>query len=778
MRHFTGGLLLTFFVTACSTTKPVVQQTAPPPPVILTLGNKTFTTDDFFQSFTKNQLSADSSQHTDVKQYFDLYTNLKLKVIEAEAAGRDTTEAFREELATYRKQLAQSYLTDKPLVESLTAEAYQRMQQEVNASHLLIAVPDDAAPANTLAAYQAALALRKRIADGEDFAALAGANSQDAATAPDGGSLGWFTAFSLVYPLETAVYNTPVGQVAGPVRTRAGYHLLRVNNRRPSRGNVRVAHMLVTINPGADDAGQQRAKARIDAAYARLRSGEAFEKVVREVSDDATSKPNGGALPAFGTGKHVPAFEEAAFALTNPGDISAPVKTNYGWHILKLVERTGLPPYADLAPNLRQRVTTDTRAEFLRQSALQRLQTEYVVQENGPVVAQALAKADSSLLRGQWQYTEPIAAGLRNQPIITIAGEPYLVSQFFDYVRQRQQPRRNPALAATPARATPGSSAPVVMRRLLDRFVGDQLLAIEEQRLEKKSPEFRALLTEIRDGILLSQEMEKNVWERSMADSVGQLRLYEQNQARYQLPRRVAATVIVAPTDAVLKQVQTTLAGTQPYPLNRATPDLTYTPGQTSLPPNGTEPLRDVLVALARNPAYVVEVAASHDANERDSVSAGRIRTVVAFLRRNGTALNRIMERDYQGAQRAGSASPEAQRRVSFRYFSTAKADVANAFSKPDQPVAISEGLFAPGTNPYIDQLNPTAPGTTVLHPAGKAVAVLIERIEPARARTFAEARGAVINDYQAMLEKQWLAQLREKYPVNVNQEEIGKLVK
>ena len=122
MRQLTGGLLLAYLLIACKTTAPVVQQT-PPPPVILSLGNKAFTTDDFFQSFTKNQLSSDSAQRTDVNQYFDLYTNLKLKVVAAEDQKRDTTEAFREEMNTYRKQLAQSYLTDKVLVESLAAEA-------------------------------------------------------------------------------------------------------------------------------------------------------------------------------------------------------------------------------------------------------------------------------------------------------------------------------------------------------------------------------------------------------------------------------------------------------------------------------------------------------------------------------------------------------------------------------------------------------------------------------------------------------------------------------
>ncbi|HEY0110776.1 MAG TPA: peptidylprolyl isomerase, partial [Fibrella sp.] len=157
-----SSTLLLWFVTACKTAAPVATTTAAAAtkPVVLTLaGNKAFTSDEFFDSFTKNQLSADSSQRTDIRSYLDLYTNLKLKVLAAEKSGRDTTEAFREEMATYRKQLAQTYLTDKTLVEQLTNEAYQRMQQEVRASHILIPITEEALPADTMAAYQQALAI-------------------------------------------------------------------------------------------------------------------------------------------------------------------------------------------------------------------------------------------------------------------------------------------------------------------------------------------------------------------------------------------------------------------------------------------------------------------------------------------------------------------------------------------------------------------------------------------------------------------------------------------
>lgn len=784
MRHVTGGLLLALFVSACKTTTPVVQQT-PPKPVILTLGNKTFTTDDFFQSFTKNQLSADSAQRTDIKEYFDLYTNLKLKVLAAEAEGHDTTEAFREEMATYRKQLAQSYLTDKLQVESLAAEAYQRMQQDVNAQHILISVSEDAPPADTLAAYQKIGSLRQQALAGTDFAQLARDNSQDMATAKTGGNLGFVPVFDVVYPLETTIYTTPVGSISQPVRTRFGYHLIKVNSRRPSRGRARVAHILVRISPGADEAGQKAAQDRIDAAYARLQKGDSFELVCREVSDDATSKTNGGVLPIFEPGRWVPAFEDATFSLIKPGDYSKPVRTNYGWHIIKLIERRGIDPYTTLAPSLRQRVTTDSRAELLRQATVQRLRKEYPVDEVKTLLDVALTKADSSLLRGQWRYTEPLDPALQGKTLVTVARQPYTVNQFFAYVRQRQQPQRNPALASNPATQTdrPVSGSPVVaMHRLYDRFVGDQLMATEEANLDKKSPEFRALMNEIRDGVLLSQMMEQNVWDRSMSDSTGQRLYFEQNKAKYRFPERAVATIVIAPTDSLLKQATTLFSSRPPYQLRRSAAPLAFTKNQTTLTPQLRENLFDVLVVMSRNPDYVVEVSGSHDPSEADTVSASRIRNVVSYLQKNGIALSRIMEKDYQGA-RPGVARDD-QRNVTFQYFSHSKEDAVRVLNSRfaasgNQPaLTITEGVFAEGTNPYLDAINQWKVGTTTLHRDNKAIAVIISRIEPARAKTFAEARGTVINEYQAQLEKQWLAQLKQTYPVKVNEQEIQRLVK
>ncbi len=762
--------------------------TTPTQPVILTLGPKTFTADDFFQSYTKNQL-ADSVQRLDIKQYLDLYTNLKIKVLAAEQNGRDTTEAFREEIDTYRKQLAQSYLTDKVLVEQLAAEAYQRLQTELKVSHLLVAVPEDASPADTLRALQTALALRDRLAKGDDFATLARQYSADPTAARNGGDLGYFTAFSKLYPFETAAYQTPVGAVTQPVRTRSGYHLIQVTDRRPSRGRVRVAHILVRMSPQADEVGKAAAKARIDEVYAKLQRGESFETLARQYSDDTDSKNTGGVLPAFGVDKNVPPFEEAAFSLSVPGTYSTPFLTNYGWQIVRLIERLPLEPYAELATNLRQRVVSHLRADALRQATLRRLRPGYAIQENSDIRRAVLTKADSSLLRGTWsfQYAPTTSApgtttagdGLLAKTLLTLNQKPITAGQFITYIRQKQQPR--------PA----GSDPATVMLRLYDRFVGDQILAAEEAGLEAKYPEFKALMAEIRDGVLLSQEMEVNVWDRAVTDSLGQRQWYETNKARYSYPERAAATIITASDDATLKQAKDMLA-TRPYGLRRSSPELRFDKHQTVLTPGQRETLFETLVTMVKNQEYILEISGSRDETERDSSSAGRIRSVISYLRANGVGLNRIIEKNLQGF-RPGATGADA-RRVTFLLFSNSKRDVErilnssqpgttpqNAVASAGQTAAnrvtITDGLFVKGANPVVDAV-PFQVGTTERSVNGQVVSVTISRIEPARGKTFAEARGTVINEYQANLEQQWLTGLKQKYPVQINETEMRKLVK
>ncbi len=732
--------VLLISLSACKTSKPA-QAPAPAEPVILTIGNKKFTTDEFFQSFTKNQFSDDTTKPTSISEYLQLYTNLKLKVQGAQSEGRDTTMAFREEMASYRQQLSQPYFTDKVLVDNLVAEAYERMKQDVRVSHILLLVPPDASPADTLSAYRTLTALRSRILQKEiDFEEAAKQYSKDPASAPRGGDLGsYFSVFQTVYSFENAAYTLPIGQISEPVRTRAGYHLIKVTDRRPSRGKVQVAHILVSASPNATEEGKAAAKAKIEKAYNLLQQ-EAWDIVCKDYSDDATTKNNGGTLREFGAGVMVPAFEEAAFSLGKIGEISQPFQTNYGWHIAKLISRKPVESFAEAAPQLRQKVTTDTRGELVKEVLNKKLRATYKITESGNLKEKAKKKT-----------------------LLQIDNKAYSVNQFYEYVRDSQQP------------VQPNSSIAMLGQRYYNNFVNKKLIETEEENLENKYPEFRALMNEMRDGVLFSQTMEANVWQPSLTDSLGQKQYWEQHKEKYRYPERAFANIVVTNSDTLLKRAQESLQS-KPYQLRRKGEDLLFDSQVTVLSEKHRESLFDVALTMMNNENYIVEVSSYGSSDEPDSYSSIRLQNAIKALTNDNVPITRIIEKDYGKFKPVATAA--RNRRISFQFFSNSKKDLEKALNGLKiGDINISEGAYSKGANTYLDAV-PWTVGNQVVTVNGKKAWVEISKIEPARNKTFAEARGAVINDFQKQLETNWLNQLRQKFGVQVNEEELRKLAK
>lgn len=751
--------------------RPVFSQapsSSAPDPVLLTIGGKPTTVGEFNQIYRKNLLVADTTGGTATpRQYLDLFVNYKLKVRAAEARGLDTTQAFRDELATYRQQAAQSFLTDKAATEGLLREAYERMKEEINASHLLVSVPAGAAPADTLAAYQKAMALRERLLKGEDFATLAKAASGDASAGQNGGNLGWFTSLQMVYPFESAAYRLDKGKISMPVRTEFGYHLIRVNDRRTAQGKVKVAHILVRLAPNAAQPEQAAAKTKIDEAHAALQRGEPFERVVKQYTDDATSRSTGGVLQPFGTGQMIGPFESASFGLKKVGAYSAPFQTTYGWHIVKLLEKLPLEPYEQLSGVIRQKVQADGRSSLGKQVTLARLKKENGFSENPAVLNEVLAAPAPGLTDGK--FTPNLNGPLVGKTLFTLGGQAVPVRRFFEFIQKKVTGQRS-------AESQAGAAPVALLRDLYGQFVEDENFRYEEAHLEEKNPDFKALVLEFHDGILLFQVMETDVLNKSLSDSTGQVAYFQRNQTKYKMPESVAATVLNAASRDVLDQARKLIAK-QPYPLNRKLPDLYFERGRTDLTEKHREQLFDLIVIMAKNPGYTVEVTGNADTAEDDSVSAARVRNVVRYLTSGGgIRMTRIVEIDEGKFKPASKTERDKNQRVGFVFFTTSKQDVANRFnqSKPDN-LLVSEGVFRKGDDKLVDSV-PWKPGRQTLERGGRVIQIDIEQVEPARLKTFAEARGAVINDYQADLERQWLDGLRRQFPVVINEEEVKKL--
>ncbi|MCB0381655.1 MAG: peptidylprolyl isomerase, partial [Flavobacteriales bacterium] len=287
--------LVTLLLSAVLVSK--AQQTDP---VLLKIDNKAVTLSEFDAIFKKNNTKETVITEESVNEYLDLYIKFKLKVREAENLGLDTSASFKSELEGYRKQLIQPYLTDREVSEALIEEAYERMKYDVNASHILINVDENALPKDTLIAYNQILKIRDRILKGEDFGTVAVETSNDPSSKTNKGNLGYFNALHMVYPFESAAYNLKVGDISMPVRTRFGYHIIKLNDKRAARGNIKVAHIMIQGSKDLDEETLKNKKQKIDEIYAKLLTDKTqFGELAQQFSDDKGSAARNGELPPF-----------------------------------------------------------------------------------------------------------------------------------------------------------------------------------------------------------------------------------------------------------------------------------------------------------------------------------------------------------------------------------------------------------------------------------------------------------------------------------------------
>lgn len=496
-------------------------------PVLMNVAGKSVTKAEFENIYHKNSPKDKPQDEKALKEYLELFINFKLKVKEAEDLGLDTTVAFKNELEGYRKQLAQPYLTDSEANEKLIKEAYDRLKREIRASHILIKCDQNALPKDTLAAYNKALDLRKRIIKGEAFDKLAKQYSDDPSAKDNGGDLGYFTGLQMVYPFETACFNTKVGETSMPVRTRFGYHVIKVLDNRESMGQVQVAHIMVKLPKPATAADSANVKAKINEIYGKVKAGENFSELAAQYSDDKGSARKGGELPFFGPGKMVFEFEQASFALKNKGDFSEPVLTQFGWHIIKLLDRKPIASFDEMKAELKNKISKDSRSQKSKESLVARVKKQNNYKENLKARDEFYSVVDSTFFAGKWTIEK---ASKLNKELFTIGTQKYTQADFAKFIEKNQSKTEK----------TPIQS---LVNNLYRQYTDQMVIAYEETLLPNKYIDYRLLLNEYRDGILLFELTDRKVWSAAVKDTLGLNSFYEKNKQNYLWDDRVEARI-------------------------------------------------------------------------------------------------------------------------------------------------------------------------------------------------------------------------------------------
>lgn len=512
-------------------------------PVVMQVDNDKVTKSEFLQIYLKNNPNPQFDKAT-LDEYMLLFRKFKLKVAEAEDLGYDTIPKLKTELEGYQKQLAHPYLIDSAQNEALVLEAYERTKEEIRAAHILIRVDINALPKDTLEAYNRIIALRERILKGESFEEVAKSKqgSEDPSAQQNGGDLGYFTAFQMVYPFEDAAYRTSVGTISMPVRTRFGYHIIKVLDKRPARGTITASHIMVSLKRDASEDQVISAEKKIFEIYQKLKDGEAFETLAKQFSDDPGSSSNGGKLSPFGTGttvRMVPEFEDAAFKLKNDGDYSEPVRTDYGFHIIRRLEWTGIPSFNEMERDLQNKVNRDERSKKTQDSFVNNLKKEYSYKNKTKKGLKWFnANVDSTYFTGEWTDDNRKS----NKVLFCIDGKKYRQQEFGDYLENNWK-------------STKRERPEILVANKYKDWEKDQILELEKGKLASKHPEYKALMQEYHDGILLYEIMNDKVWNMAMKDTAGLRTFFESNRSNYMWKDRIDADVYECLNKQIADQV-------------------------------------------------------------------------------------------------------------------------------------------------------------------------------------------------------------------------------
>lgn len=511
--------------------------------ILLTINDEPVYTSEFKTVFNKNlELVLDESQK-DVDGYLDLFIDYKLKVTEAYAQGLDKDEKYIKEFTKYQDQLSKNYIYDKRVTSKLVDEAYERGLEEVDADHILIMINLNASAQDTLKAYNKIKTIRDKAISGEDFETLAKKHSEEPGVKKTGGKLGYFSVFAMLYNFENAAYNTKVGEVSKITRTDFGYHILKINDRREKKPKINVSHIMIFSGEKAKEANP---KEKINELYAMIMQGEPFESIAKQFSEDKATGVKGGEIKTFGPGDlRAPLFEQAAYSIKEEGEILKPIESSFGWHIIRLNKIYPIPSFEESKQDIEHKVTSGARVRVVTQATNNKIKTEFGYKEGVSYSPYFNEYVSDSVFDNKWKYTV-IPADL-DKILFTIGDKEIRYNDFAKFISEKQKLTKKYTVKDR------------MFVDYYDEFKNNSIKEFYKQKLEEENEEYAAVLSEYRNGLLIYDVMEKNIWAAAKNDSIGVQKYYEETKSNYNWKQRVDVDIISSPKEEIASQVKNLL---------------------------------------------------------------------------------------------------------------------------------------------------------------------------------------------------------------------------
>jgi peptidyl-prolyl cis-trans isomerase SurA len=484
------------------------------------IGQEKVSVDEFLRIYQKNNQSTTSYSEKDVQEYVELFTLFKMKLQEAKRMRLDTLPMLKEDYQKYTDQLVQNHFVDKNYIENIWKAQYEHMKYDVKVAHIMVKCAPNANPSDTLIAYNKLNYLRQQ-ATKDNFAKLATENSEDQSSAIKGGLLGYITAFMTFPEFEQPCFQTPIGAISSIFRTQYGYHIIHVLDKRVARGKIKVAHIYLKKSEKPEVAEKQ-----IQEAYKQIMSKKlTFENAVKKYTEDASTKETYGVLNEFGVSEMVNDFEEQCFALKNPGDLSKPFMTEYGWHLVKLIEKIPVKGYEDSKDYIKQRMANDPRVNNLKGIAYSRMLDKYKFTEPPANLSPLMANMPDTFFMIKNWVLKPMKA-IESNTLFSFAGKSFNLKDFTNYVNANY----NTASSKSKKDAIDAMYA-AYKEKVIWQMAKD-LLSAEDKT-------YSQLESEYMNGLLIFEIMDREVWKKALADTLGSMKMYEEVKSNYWFKDRV-----------------------------------------------------------------------------------------------------------------------------------------------------------------------------------------------------------------------------------------------